>query len=135
MAESQQVVHLAVGTVLEPDDRAAEVPPDCSLIDVAREIRLSPARTAIVSDGARVLGVVTQLDVAEAIAQGVSLESLVGDLITDRHAPLVVGREVALQDLPAKIGNAQTVVVIDPGGKPLGVVDRQQLADRIIKRF
>ena len=135
MAEFEQVAHVAVGTVLEPDDGAPEVPPDWSLIDAAREIRLSPARMAIITDGVRVLGVVTQIDVAEAIAEGVSLESSVGDLIADRPGPLLVDREVALQDLAAQIGDAQAVVVIDEEGKAMGVVDRQQLADRIIKRL
>ena len=69
-----------VGEIMTPDVLGLE--PATSLVDAARRMHERRVGAVVVSEGDRLVGIVTERDVLRAVAEGLTGEAIVGDWMT-----------------------------------------------------
>jgi predicted transcriptional regulator len=126
-----EVAQIPVGRLLEPTDQPVTVGLDETLQRAAERVGTTPARTVLVVDGDRLVGLLSQADIAEAVSQGKAPETPVSELMATRPTPITVPEEVSIERVADLVGPVPTVVVVDPEGKPKAVIRRDALAERL----
>jgi CBS domain-containing protein len=116
-------------------DKPSEVNLNATLKDAADALGSSSTPALVVTDpdGGQLVSVLTASDFTSAFKDGLAPESSISALVKGRAKPTTVPSDLALGELPSQVGQYSAVVVVDNDGKPTAVLDRKDLAERVLK--
>ena len=111
-----------------PPGRLLSVDPDSTLAEVARQMRLEDSDSVAVMSEGRLVGIITERDLVQAIADGVDAQQAKADVVMSAD-PATVGQDedvsiVALKMIRLGIRH---LPVVNKDGKPVGVVSARNL--------
>lgn len=136
MPEFEKVARLAIADLVEPStDAPVVVPLNDTLKEVAELLSSTSTPGILVKDenNDQIVSFLTSTDVASAVSGGMTPDTPIAAVVASRPKPVTVRADLPLEDIPSQIGQLSVVVVVDEDGKPKAVVDRKDLAERVLK--
>jgi CBS domain-containing protein len=117
-----------------PINPLLSVEPDASLAEVARRMRVEDCGSAAVMDGNRLLGIITERDLVQAIADGIDPRKTTAAL-TMSADPMTVGLDddVAVVAMRMIALGIRHLPVMDAGGRPIGMLSARSLSAALEK--
>ncbi len=111
-----------------PPARLLTVDPENTLAEVARQMRIEDSDSVAVMSEGRLVGIITERDLVQAIADGVDAQQAKADVVMSAD-PATVGQDedvsiVALKMIRLGIRH---LPVVNKDGKPIGVVSARNL--------
>jgi CBS domain-containing protein len=105
------------------------VEPDVSLSDVARRMRLEDCGSAAVMRGGRLLGIITERDLVQAIADGIDpRDTTAGRFMSADPTTAQAGDDVAVVAMRMIALGIRHLPVVDSAGTPIGMLSARGLA-------
>jgi CBS domain-containing protein len=105
------------------------VTPDASLAEVARRMRVEDSGSAAVMSDGTLLGIITERDLVQAIADGIDPRQTTANLfMSSDPATARLGDDVAVVALRMIALGIRHLPVIDSTGKPIGMLSARVLA-------
>jgi CBS domain-containing protein len=110
-------------------DPLVSVTPEASLAEVARRMRVEDCGSAAVMSGGRLLGIITERDLVQAIADGIDPRETTASLCMSAD-PVTAspGDEVAVVAMRMIVLGIRHLPVVDRAGTPLGMLSARGLA-------
>jgi CBS domain-containing protein len=117
-----------------PINPLLSVEPDTSLADVARRMRVEDCGSAAVMNGNRLLGIITERDLVQAIADGIDPRAATAAL-TMSADPMTVALDddVAVVAMRMIALGIRHLPVMDAGGRPIGMLSARSLSAALEK--
>jgi CBS domain-containing protein len=117
-----RVSELSIGPLLS-------VKPEASLAEVARRMRVEDCGSAAVMTDGRLLGILTERDLVQAIADGVDpRETTAGLFMSADPATANSGDDVAVVAMRMIALGIRHMPVLDAAGRPVGMLSARSLA-------
>ena len=136
MPTYKDVAQLKVASLIDEADRPQTVQEEDSLRVVSERLGQSSGRAVVVMQGEEaVTGVISPADVTTAIGQGMPPETSARELIARKPPVVTVSDSSLLEELPTLVGPYSILIVTDSAGRPVAVLDREVLAERVKTRF
>jgi predicted transcriptional regulator len=136
MAAFNDVAKTPIANLLDPSkDKPTEIPENDLLKVAADALTSGSVRGVIVTNdaGDQIVSFLTSADIVSAMSRGMTMDTPIGQVVAGRPKPVTVSADLPLEDLPSQIGALSMVVVVDADNKPTGVLDRKDLAERVVK--
>jgi predicted transcriptional regulator len=130
MPDYREVLRLPVRRLIDPAGDAPIIVNDKQpLQHVLSIIQSTPIHAVAVTDSTdKVVGVIEESAIIDALAQGTKLDAPCGSVATKQQ---VFRDTTSLETLRALLGPFRTLLIVDDNGKAIGHISRDTLADRI----
>jgi CBS domain-containing protein len=118
-----------------PPGRLHSVEPAATLSDIARRMRMSDSDSvAVMSDG-RLIGIVTERDVVEAIADGIDPNQARAEVLMSAD-PATVSQDEDVSVVAMKMMRlgVRHLPVLDRSGQPIGLLSARDLVHALDRR-
>lgn len=113
-------------------DPLLSVNPDASLADVARSMRLEDCGSAAVMRDGRLLGIITERDLVQAIADGINPRRTTAALFMSADPTTASpGDDVAVVAMRMIALGIRHLPVVDAAGAPIGMLSARGLASAL----
>ncbi len=111
------------------------VAPEATLADVARRMRLEDCGSATVMSGDRLLGIITERDLVQAIADGINPRETHADFLMSAD-PVTAkpSDDVAVVAMRMIALGIRHLPVVDAAGTPIGMLSARSLASALENR-
>ena len=111
-----------------PPGRLLSVEPKTSLAQVAKKMRVDDADSVAVMSEGRLLGIITERDLVEAIADGIDPQQTQAEIVmTADPATVRADDEVAVVAVKMMTLGVRHLPVVDSDGKPVGLISARDL--------
>ena len=118
-----------------PINALLAVAPDVSLSDVARQMRLEDCGSAAVMRDGRLLGIITERDLVQAIADGINPRETTAALFMSADPTTASpGDDVAVVAMRMIALGIRHLPVVDAAGRPIGMLSARGLASALESR-
>lgn len=111
-----------------PPGRLLSVEPDSTLAEVARQMRVDDSDSVAVMSEGRLVGIITERDLVQAIADGVDAQQARADVVMSADPATVdQDEDVSIVALKMIRLGIRHLPVLNKDGKPVGVVSARNL--------
>jgi hypothetical protein len=134
MPSYDDVANRTVKDLISATDDKPQVAEDTdTLQSVAKKLAGSTAAAVLILDSStrRIVALIGQSDLAQAVANKVGFDSKVSDIIGRRNSLVAINASTTLGQLPERLGTFSKIVVLDEHQQPTAVIDRGTLAQRV----
>lgn len=111
-----------------PPGRLLTVDPESTLAEVARQMRVEDSDSVAVMSQGRLVGIITERDLVQAIADGVDAQQAKADIVMSADpATVEQDEDVSIVALKMIRLGIRHLPVVNKDGKPVGVVSARNL--------